>query len=363
MPQVTAQSGYPYLTDRMINDYAQIITLEDQAKIRTLYTNLKNNYGIEAVVVTIKSIDTYSTPDRTIESFATNLFNTRGIGNATTNKGVLTLVSVGDRKVRIELGSGYGSTYNAKIQTVIEEYMLPSFKKGNYSHGIYQGSRAIIQALTGSWPESFGTTPIGTQPTTIATQVSPDLVDSPPVSSSQSGLAWILGGGGIASAVGLNQYLRYRKRQCPHCKSPMTRLDEASDDLYLDSGQRAEEMLNSVDYDVWKCPNCNYHQILRYSKWSSFKQCPLCSYKTLSTNSQTIVSPTYESSGYERVTETCRNCSFHRESTVVLPQLQRSESGSSSGYSHSYDRDNSSSYDRDNSSDGESSGGGATGGW
>ena len=38
----------------------------------------------------------------------------------------------------------------------------------------------------------------------------------------------------------------------------MVHLDEQADDAHLDTGQRFEEQLESVDYDVWVCPTCQY---------------------------------------------------------------------------------------------------------
>ena len=37
----------------------------------------------------------------------------------------------------------------------------------------------------------------------------------------------------------------------------MKKLDETEDDQYLAPGQRTEEYLGSVDYDVYVCPGCD----------------------------------------------------------------------------------------------------------
>ena len=130
----------------------------------------------------------------------------------------------------------------------------------------------------------------------------------------------------------------------------MQRLDETADDVYLDSGQKLEEYLSSIDYDVWKCNSCNMHTLLPYARWfSGYQQCPSCRYRTLSVDSQTVVSPTYSSTGSKRVTRDCRQCSYHDEDMVTIPRLTRSSSSSSSGSS--------------SSGGGRSSGGGASGSW
>lgn len=148
----TAQSGYPQPTDTYINDFAHLLTPTDAALITQLLTDLKTKNGIEATVVTLNSMHDYATGDETIEAFATHLFNTWSVGDKANSKGVLILVAVQDRKVRIELGTGYESQYNDEMGQVINEQMLPAFKQGDYSRGLYQGTRAVIAALTGVQP-------------------------------------------------------------------------------------------------------------------------------------------------------------------------------------------------------------------
>ena len=54
----------------------------------------------------------------------------------------------------------------------------------------------------------------------------------------------------------LLQHWRNSPRRCQRCGTKMNKLDEATDNLYLNAGQDIEEQLGSVDYDVWLCPKC-----------------------------------------------------------------------------------------------------------
>jgi uncharacterized protein len=348
-----AQNSYPEPQDLYVNDYAGVMTAEHIANVRALFADLGQQRGIEATMLTINSIHDYGSGDTTIESFATNLFNTWGIGDAALNNGVLILVAVTDREVRIEVGSGYGDTLNDQMAYVINEFMLSSFKRGDYSMGIYQGARAVIQTLTGVWPEDLSPSS-GSAPEHTYTYTS---------SSSDEGrspVTYLLaGGGGVgvvgAGAYGVQRYMRYRRRRCPNCKTWLVRLDEVSDDMYLDSGQKLEEVLTSIDYDVWRCPNCNYHTLLSYQRWlSGFRRCSSCGYRTLRVSSRTLDAPTYTSTGTREITEKCENCTYDRTHTVIIPRLTRSSSSSSSS---------SSSRHRSSFGGGRSSGGGASGKW
>ena len=365
-----AQGGYPEPQDLYVNDYAGVMTTEAEANVRALFVDLRQQRGIEASVLTINSIHDYGTHDPSIEAFATNLFNTWGVGDATRNNGVLMLVAVADREVRIEVGAGYGDTLDEQMAYVINEFMLSSFKRGDYGGGIYQGARAVVQALTGVWPEnldsSSGSTSSGsTSSDNTSSGSAPVYTYTGTTSSPDTGpslLTYLLAGGGGVGAVGtgaygVQRYLRLRKRRCPNCKTWMVRLDEVSDDMYLTSGQKLEEVIASIDYDVWQCPNCNYHTLLSYQRWmSGYRHCPDCGYRTLRVSSQTVESPTYSSTGTREITERCENCDRNVTHTVVIPRLTRSSTSSSGSSSHR--SGGSSSF-----GGGHSSGGGASGKW
>ncbi len=359
-----AQNGYPEPQDSYINDYANLLSNTDRSNTRDLLVDLRETHGVETTVLTIGSINDYETNDSTIESFATNLFNTWGIGDAKKNNGVLLLVAVNDRKVRIEVGTSYESTLNADMQDAINEHILPSFRDGNFSQGVYRGVRAITGEITGEWPTdlSISSSSTSAQADSSSSSSSAPVISRSSSSSSSNGLPFgVIAGGGAATLAaggyGLKRYARYRKRRCPDCQTYMTRLDESADDVYLDSGQQLEEYLNSVDYDVWKCPNCNYHTLHNYNAlFSGYGRCPSCRYRTLSTTSTTLEAATYHSTGRKRITRDCRHCEHHDEEIVVIPMKTRSESSSGSNSFGSSSGGGS-------FGGGRSSGGGASGSW
>jgi uncharacterized protein len=377
---VLAQGGYPTRTDSTVNDFAALLTTEQAAALRSLLSRLKTDTGIEAVVVTVDSIRDYATGDASILSFATQLFNTWELGDAQKNDGVLILVAWKDREVRIEVGSGYGRSLDADLQTIINEQMIPSFRREDYSQGIYDGAQAVsrrLYAYSGKTPAAGSAAAVGTAP-----QTQSDSVNVLPFM-----IVFVVGA--AASAFGAERYARYHKRRCPNCQTYMTRLDEVADDVFLDSGQKVEELLQSVDYDVWKCPSCNYHALQRYNRaLAKIGQCPQCNYRTVQTDSRTISEPTYESSGTKLITQDCRHCHYHDEEKVILPMLTRiidtedtdwnifsssSNTGDSDHSSHyhtsrssrssSHASSSHSSSSSRSSSGGRSSGGGASGKW
>jgi uncharacterized protein len=99
---------------------------------------------VEIIVLTLFSIKDYpGTPNTSIEKFATALFNTYGIGNMPDNNGVLLLIAAKDRKARIELGEGYGRVRDGDARRIMDDVIVPEFKRAGYADGIKKGVKAI----------------------------------------------------------------------------------------------------------------------------------------------------------------------------------------------------------------------------
>lgn len=143
-----ASADYPSAKAEYVNDFAKIIDNTKQKALKKELRDTEYYSGVEIVVVTVKSYGHYKTGASSWEEFSTSLFNKWGIGNLPDNNGVLVLVSKEDRKIRIELGAGYPSHYDAIMKSIIEDEMVPELKNGNYTAGIINGTRAVIEAVT-----------------------------------------------------------------------------------------------------------------------------------------------------------------------------------------------------------------------
>ena len=355
---VSAQSNYPTANDLFVNDYADVISSTDEAQIRDLLAEYEANNGVQMTVLTVRSLSDYHTGDATIEQFATNLFNEWGIGQASRNDGVLFLVAVDDRELRIELGSAYGVEYNGRMQRIIDQIIIPYFRQENYSLGIHEGTRAILADLKGEVYESLAETRGSSSPTTTSLNETTAVRRSPLADNLNSIL---LGLGAVGLPLGgllFTRYRRHKPRQCSSCQHQMVRLDEQADNAYLDKGQITEEVLSSVDYDVWRCANCQNHEVIAYKNWfKRYKRCSNCYYRTATTSSTVVQPATYSSTGLRRHRTYCSHCRHEQITESVIPMKVESDDSSSS-WSSSSSSSSSSSF-----GGGSSSGGGASGKW
>ncbi|MGG6236999.1 TPM domain-containing protein [Nodosilinea sp. AN01ver1] len=334
-----AQAAYPAFLDAYVNDYGQVLSASEKSQVRAQLEQFRNRTGVHAVLLTVNSIYDYGTGDAAIEPFATNLFNTWGIGDAARDDGILLLVAPGDRKVRIELGSGYDRSYDRVAQAIIDDAILPQFRQGNIGLGTAIGVNEIVENFDPSQPPAVNPL-LSVVPPAVADWVSPEVAIG-------GGLA--AGGvGAVSSLFALGHWKRYRKRTCPQCQVEMERLDEQADDRYLSAGQRTEESIKSVDYDVWLCGSCGHHEVFDYGSFGSgYQKCPGCRHKTMKVSTRTLVSPTYHSTGTAEVSEACQFCDRTHHYTRIIPRKTPPSSSSSSG----------------GGGGGSSSGGGASGSW
>lgn len=125
---------------------------------------------------------------------------------------------------------------------------------------------------------------------------------------------------------------RNHPRKCKLCQAPMHKLSETEDDQYLTQAQQMEETLKSVNYDVWKCEACQATEEWIYpNQWSKYKECPYCkTHASYLASRNTVVSPTYSSSGSGEEVHTCKFCGKSKKTTYSIPMLTRSSPGSSS---------------------------------
>jgi uncharacterized protein len=128
-----------------VNDYADILTPEQEATLEAKLQTLAASEGSEIAVVTIASLE-----EDTIENFAVSLFAEWGIGKVETDNGLLLLVAVEEREMRIEVGYGLESTItDAQSYWVIRDVLTPAFKNGDYYTGISGAVDTMTEAITG----------------------------------------------------------------------------------------------------------------------------------------------------------------------------------------------------------------------
>lgn len=143
-----AAAELPRLTGRVV-DNAGIIDAATEAALGTRLEAFEERSSDQIVVATIRSLD-----GEALEPFANQLFRAWGLGQAGEDNGVLLLVALDDRKMRIEVGYGLeGTLTDLHSKLIIENTMVPAFRAGDFSAGISGAVDDIIMVLEGNAAE------------------------------------------------------------------------------------------------------------------------------------------------------------------------------------------------------------------
>ena len=129
--------------DSFYSDEAGLLDEAGRKRANEICWVLWKEQKIPLYMVTVTSLADHDAAGQTIEGFAHDLFNAWGIGSQRRNYGILVLVSKADRKARIELGSGWGHKHNYQAEQVMQDIILPHFRRGDYSQGIAQGVESM----------------------------------------------------------------------------------------------------------------------------------------------------------------------------------------------------------------------------
>jgi len=139
-----AAPQFPDLGGRRVVDEANILSSADEAALTEQLAALEAKTTDQLVVVTLPSLQGYE-----IEEFSYQLGRHWGIGQKSTNNGVLLVVAPNERKVRIEVGYGLeGVMTDAMSSLIIQQQILPRFRSNDYPGGIRAGTDAIVEQLT-----------------------------------------------------------------------------------------------------------------------------------------------------------------------------------------------------------------------
>jgi uncharacterized protein len=126
-----------------VNDFAQVIDADNVTAIERMIRTLKAAAGDVVVVATVPTIEPYAD----IQEYANKLFDNhgRGIGEKGKDNGVLILLAVKERRVRIEVGYGLEQwVTDGFAGETSRQHMAPEFRQGRYGDGLRIGTERII---------------------------------------------------------------------------------------------------------------------------------------------------------------------------------------------------------------------------
>jgi uncharacterized protein len=360
-----------------IADAGPVLDSAAHARLDARIATIQRTSGGDVGVAILRDLDGRAPTDVGVAIYrAWKIGAVDSLGSARRHLGALLLIvpkelsPSGRGECWITTGLGAEATlHDGDAGAICRDSVIPHLRERRYEAAVGAGVDAIggafTQAVDGARPPVGRTFRSGS--------------DERESESSPLLLLLLLGGGAYAGVRGVAEgraRLRRRPRPCPRGHGPMVRLADEAEEAALSAGQRTEERIDSVDYDVWACARCDERLLVPYAGARKFTKCPGCANKTLKRERRLLVEPTRLAGGLDEVRRTCAHCAWREITQVATPALpmplpptgssssgssSRSSSGSSSRSWSSSSSNGSSSSSSSSSSfggSGETSGGG-----
>ena len=128
-----------------VNDYTNLLSTNEKQSLENKLSTFKNETSSELSIVIIDTLQ-----EDTIENFAVKLFEDWAIGSKENDNGVLLLIALEEKKLRIEVGYGLeGALTDIQSGQIIRNTLTPAFKTEQYYQGIDTATNQIMSAVKG----------------------------------------------------------------------------------------------------------------------------------------------------------------------------------------------------------------------
>ncbi|HWR14443.1 MAG TPA: TPM domain-containing protein [Terriglobales bacterium] len=114
-----------------VNDFAHVLDAGTVTKINNLALEVDRKANAQIALVTVNTVD-----GQDIESYAVELFQSWGVGTKKTDRGVLILYAIKDRRARIEVGYGLEPILPDGKVGGFQREAIPLMQQGRYSDAL-----------------------------------------------------------------------------------------------------------------------------------------------------------------------------------------------------------------------------------
>jgi uncharacterized protein len=335
VPNVQVANKTRYLTNP-----DGIISAAAQSRVDSLCADIRTQTTAQVAVVIVDDIDAND-----IDNFATELFEKWGLGASDKDNGVMLLIAKDSRQYTFRTGYGVeGILPDVVCARIGRNVLKPAFQKGDYDGGVVAAVERMREIMVDpavrdelmsqidqeekdEWTEVFyfylyfcGVLTLFLIIIVVKRFNETKNVERHKRYEQLKSLNPLLLGCsfmGLAIPVPLYLITRYKlnklrngEHYCPNCGTLMNKLDEVRDNDYLTPAQDLEERINTVDYDVWLCPNCGETDIYRYMMGNrAVTECESCHACTSRlTVDRVLIQPTTSAEGRGVKEYECLNC-------------------------------------------------------
>lgn len=136
----------PEMPRDYVVDLAGVIGGDARIRLNGYLRELEEKTSAQVVVLTVAGLDGES-----IDGFSLRVAEKWKLGQKGKDNGVLFLVALGDKKYRVEVGYGLeGVLPDSLVGSIGRSYLMPHFRRGDYSAGLTEAVAAIAGEIARS---------------------------------------------------------------------------------------------------------------------------------------------------------------------------------------------------------------------
>jgi len=145
-PLVALALDVPALTGRIV-DLARVLPAQDADQLAAQLKAHEEKTGNQVAVLILPSLE-----GEPLEEYSHRVATTWKLGQKGTDNGVLLLIALKERKLRIEVGYGLeGTLTDLRSAHIIRNEIVPHFKAGDIPAGVRAGTQAILETIEGTY--------------------------------------------------------------------------------------------------------------------------------------------------------------------------------------------------------------------
>lgn len=127
-----AAAEYPAPQDKYVNDFADVLTPEEESELRDVFSQVENETTAEMVFVSVQNVSPLGVDQYTFE-----LASEWGVGKADKDNGLVILYAKDENRVWVATGYGVeGILPDSRVGRMLDEYYVPSRDLGFVNEGI-----------------------------------------------------------------------------------------------------------------------------------------------------------------------------------------------------------------------------------
>lgn len=227
-----------------INDYVGVLTQSDKDNLNALVNAVLEQTGVTFAVAIVSGHG-----DESIEMYGVNLYEKWGIGQKNEDRGLLVILSMEERDLRMEVGYGLEPVITDGRAGECLDIMIPYFRNEEYGKGLYAGLPNAADYIA----EDAGIElSIQGQDEYVPILPGDQRFVGPGVATRLILLVSAL----VLLPVALLAYYGIRKGRCPKCRSRLAITDKVIHQATASRGGLAVRM--------YRCPVCGYNSEKRY---------------------------------------------------------------------------------------------------